>query len=87
MMSLVTQIKGQLHVTTTETKQAAQTLARFTHAFSQQAAHVESLISGTATSADLEICEVLGAAAKSASSAALILESAARSCRNYSDTI
>jgi hypothetical protein len=86
-MSVVTQIRGQLNLTATEARQTAQVLADFRQKFSQQTTHVQSLISGTATSADLEICEVLIAAAKSAESASLVLASAARSCRRYSDTI
>ncbi|GAA0612514.1 hypothetical protein HPO96_22775 [Kribbella sandramycini] len=86
-MSVVEQLKGQLHAVAQEADQGAAGLGGFQNKFSQASQHVQSLIQGSATGADREIAEVLDAASKSLASAVESLQIASHKCGQYAQQL
>ncbi|NIK54322.1 hypothetical protein [Kribbella shirazensis] len=86
-MSQIEQLKVQLHQIAGEAKQAAGGMAAFKVKFSQHVDQVDSLIRGTATGADRNIAEILGAAGAAVENAAAALEMAAAAARQYADQV
>ncbi|MEV6287771.1 hypothetical protein [Kribbella sp. NPDC051770] len=86
-MSVVEQLKGQLHAVAQEANQGVAGLGGFQNKFSQASQHVLSLIQGSATGADREIAEVLDAASKSLASAMESLQIASHKCGQYAQQL
>jgi len=86
-MSVVEQLKGQLHAVAQEANHGASGLGGFQNKFSQASQHVLSLIQGSATGADREIAEVLDAASKSLASAVESLQIASHKCGQYAQQL
>lgn len=86
-MSQLSQLKSQLHAVASEAARTSGEIAAFESKFTKSINQVESLIGGTATSADKQIIETLNGASKAVKAAAAALEGAARSARGYADSI
>lgn len=86
-MSDIQRLKAQLYQLMTESQQGAGSLAGFRQKFGQHSAQVQSLIAGSATGADRDICELLDAAGRSIEQAVEALQIAGQGCRTYADQI
>ena len=86
-MSVVQQLKEQLHHMSLEANRAAGGLGGFQNNFAQSSAQVQALISGSATRADRDISELLDAAAKAVGDAVQALQIAAAGCASYANQI
>lgn len=82
-MSVVEQLREQLHAVGQDANQGAASLGGFQNKFSQATQQVLQLIQGSATGADREIAEVLDAASRSLGTAVESLQVAAHKCSQY----
>ncbi|WP_350277546.1 hypothetical protein [Kribbella sp. HUAS MG21] len=86
-MSVVQQLKEQLHHMSTEANRAAGSLGGFQSNFARSSAQVQALIAGSATRTDREISELLDAAGKAVGDAVQALQIAASGCASYANQI
>jgi hypothetical protein len=86
-MSVVEQLRGQLHAVAQDADQGAASLGGFQNKFSHASQQVLALIQGSATGADRDIAEVLDAASKSLASAVESLQIASHRCGQYAQQI
>lgn len=86
-MSQLSQLKSQMHAVAGDAKRASGELSAFDSKFSKATNQVESLIGGSATSADKKIIETLNGASKAVKQAVAALEQAASAARGYADSI
>lgn len=86
-MSVVQQLKEQLHHISMEANRAAGSLGGFQNNFGQSTAQVQALIAGSATGTDRDICQLLDAASKAVGDAVQTLQIAAAGCASYANQI
>jgi hypothetical protein len=86
-MSVVEQLRGQLHAVAQDANQGVSSLGGFQNKFSQASQQVLALIQGSATGADRDIAEVLDAASRSLASAVESLQIASHKCGQYAQQI